>query len=65
MNLTDKISEYINEVAYMGNIGFQEMVEFYKEASNAEVKEMEKILKQGDWPAFTRLIKRVLGVSLK
>ena len=54
----------LNEVAYGGNIGFQEMAAFYQKASASEIKQMEKIIRAEDWPGFKKLIKRVLKVSL-
>ena len=34
----------INEAAYPGNIGFEEMVKFYKYAMEYEIEEMEKVI---------------------
>jgi len=47
------------------NIGFEEMVKFYNEASPNEIKQMEKIVKNNDWNRFKALIKKVLGVELR
>lgn len=55
----------IDEAAYMGNVGFEEMVEYYQKASNDEIKEMEKIIKKSDWNGFKSLIFKVLGKKLK
>jgi hypothetical protein len=52
------------EAAYKGNIGFTELVKFYQVASNADMAKMEKIVKDEDFPAFKKLIKKVLGVDL-
>jgi len=52
------------EAAYKGNIGFIELVAFYKEATPAQVKKMERITKAEDWEAFKRLIKKVIGRDL-
>jgi hypothetical protein len=38
----------MDEAAYGGNVGFEEMVKFYQEASPSEIKEMEKIVKAED-----------------
>lgn len=54
----------MNEIAYGGNIGFQEMAAFYQKASASEIKQMEKIVRSEDWPGFKKLIKRVLKVDL-
>lgn len=55
----------IYEAAYKGNIGFEEMVKFYQEASKDQKKKMEEIIEKGDWDKFTNLIKKVLGTKLK
>jgi hypothetical protein len=55
----------LDEAAYPGNIGFEEMVEFYKVASKPEISEMEKLIKKGDWNKFKDLIKKVTGKDLK
>lgn len=55
----------IKEASYPGNIGFEEMVRFFQKANDQEEQEMEKILKKNDFSAFKRLIKKVLGVTLK
>ena len=55
----------LDEAAYPGNIGFAEMVEFYKVASKSEITEMEKIVKKGDWNKFKELITKVTGEKLK
>jgi len=54
----------LNEVAFGGNIGFEEMVKFYQKATPAEIAEMEKVTKANDWAGFKKLIKRVLKVKL-
>ena len=55
----------INEAAYDGNIGFQEMAMFYQKATDSEIKQMEKIIKNEDWDAFKNLIYKILRVKLK
>ena len=55
----------LSEAAYGGNIGFEEMVKFYQEADASQIKEMEKIIKNEDWEAFKKMIKKVLGMKLK
>jgi enolase len=54
----------LNEMVYGGNIGFQEMAEFYQKATSKEIKQMEKIIRAEDWAGFKKLIKRVLKVTL-
>lgn len=55
----------INEASYPGNIGFQEMAEFYRKATPKQIKQMEKIVKNGEFDKFKNLIRKVLGVRLK
>ena len=55
----------VDEMTYPGNIGFQEMFQFYAKASHAQIKQMEEIARAEDWKAFKKLIKKVLGVQLK
>jgi hypothetical protein len=64
-----KLERYItrlnlNEAAYPNNLGFEELVKFYKVASDAQIRELEKIIEKGDWDEFKDIIKRVLGVAL-
>ena len=67
MNLSDNIDkeETIQEVSYKYNIGFEEMVGFYDKASQGQIKQMEKLVKNNDWNGFKKLIKNVIGVNLK
>ena len=58
-----KINNII-EAAYKGNIGFEEMINFYRKATPEEKKKMEEIVKNNNWNAYKKLIKDVLGVSL-
>jgi len=55
----------LTEASYAGNIGFEEMVKFYQKANPKDEEEMEKILNKNDWESFKKLIKRVLGVTLR
>lgn len=55
----------IQEAAYVGNLGFSEMVAFYKKASKDEEKQMDAAVKKNDYNLFKKLVKAVLGVTLK
>jgi len=57
--------KHILEASYSKNIGFEEMVKFYKVANKQQEKEMEEIIIKNDWIGFKKLIFRVLGVKLK
>ena len=68
--MSDKLKKYIlaptvAEAAYPGNIGFEEMTQFYQVASKSEIREMEKVIKSGDWNKFRLLIQKVIGKELK
>ena len=60
-----RASQILNEFAYKGNIGFTELVEFYRKASPKQIKEMETVVGKGDWDSFKALVERVLGVKLQ
>jgi hypothetical protein len=59
-----KFTQILNEIAFGGNVGFEEMVKFYQKATPDQIKEMEKVTKANDWKGFKRLIKKVLNVKL-
>lgn len=53
------------EAAYPGNLGFEEMMRFFQKASEKDVVKMQKIVKDENWEDYKKIIKKVLGVSLK
>jgi len=55
----------LTEAAYPGNIGFEEMVKFYKLASEEELETMEKVIDKNDWEKFKELIKKVIETELQ
>jgi len=62
--MTFKHFLYLTELSYKGNVGFQEMVTFYRTATYKEIEEMESIISNDDWTGFRKLIKKVLNVNL-
>jgi hypothetical protein len=64
-NLERYILAPMNEAAFRGNIGFEEMVKFYREANDQQKKEMDKIVQSGNWDKYVLLIHKVTGVKLK
>lgn len=60
-----KLKNILNEMSYEGNLGFEEMVSFYKKASRAQQSQMETALENNDWNLFKKLVKDVIGVNLK
>lgn len=57
--------KYIDEAAYMGNIGFQEMVELYQKATPKQLKRLEKAIKDNNWNEYKKMVDDILGVKLK
>lgn len=55
----------IFEAAYEGNLGFVEMMKFYKKASGDDIKRMEVFLDKGAWQKAWDLLKKVTGVALR
>lgn len=55
----------VNEVAYPHNIGFSEMVKFYKVAKKMQKRKMEELIEKEDWEGFKELIRKTIGVKLK
>ena len=54
----------LDEAIYYGNLGFEELVKFYKAASKEELEKMEKIVKEGNWLKFKALIEKVTKAKL-
>ena len=55
----------LGEAAYEGNLGFVEMVKFYKKASDSDKKKMEYFLNKEAWDKAWSLLKKVTGVALR
>lgn len=55
----------IIEASYKGNIGAIEMMELFKNASDKEMKEIDKVIKKEDWEGYKKLVKKILGINLK
>lgn len=69
MNLVDYITakqarQALMESGYPGNIGFMEMVAFFKVATPTQKKEMQETIQAGNWNNFKDLIFRVLKIRL-
>ena len=60
-----RFHKFILEASFAGNMGFEEMVLFFQQASDKEISQMEKVVKKADWNAFKKLIKKVTGEELK
>ncbi len=61
------ILEELDEASYPGNIGFEEMVQFWKKAEKEDLKKMDKLLSKPkpDFSEFKDLIRNVVDVDLK
>lgn len=53
------------EAAYAGNLGLVELFKFYKVANEQQRHDMKVAIDQKDIDTFYRLIKQVVGISLK
>ena len=53
------------EAAYKGNLGFIEMAQLYQKATPDQIKKLEKVIAKEDWQAYKKIVKDVLGVTLK
>lgn len=60
-----KLSTQIQEASYVNNLGFEEMMLFFKKANAADQKKMEDAVENENWEMFKYLIKKVLKVTLK
>jgi len=60
-----RFHKYLSEASYQGNVGFEEMMVFFQKASPSDLVKMEKIVKDADWDAYKKLIKKITGKELK
>lgn len=59
-----KIINMILEIAYPGNIGFMETIQFFKIATPEEVNEFDRLVAADDLNGAWELLQRVVGVRL-
>lgn len=55
----------LKEASYAGNLGFEEMIRLYQKATEEQIKKIEDIIRKGDESAFKKIVKKILGVTLK
>lgn len=55
----------MNEAAYPGNLGFEELCSYYRKATKKEVKVIEDLIRKEDWSGFKLQIQKVVGVKLQ
>lgn len=63
--VAEEKEEKINEVAYEGNIGFHEMMLFFKKASEEQKAKLREFLEAEDNKQAWALVQAVTGVELK
>ena len=63
--LKKEIKSVLDELTYSGNMGVQEIFQFFEKASQREVDLYNKLIKQNKIKDSWRLIQKVLGVKLK
>jgi hypothetical protein len=59
-----RISNLLLEISYEGNVGFSEVMEFYKIATPEQVSEFEEMLESNDLKNAWEMIQSVTGVRL-
>jgi hypothetical protein len=52
------------EIAYPGNVGIHELMQFYSKASDEEKDVLERFMEIGDFDKILNLIHRVTGTKL-
>lgn len=67
MKVKDFILENMDEASYEGNIGFEEMVKFWKTAKKEDLQKMNKVLSKSkpSFDEFKELIRDIIGTELK
>ena len=64
--IESKIPPYvIVEAVYDGNMGFEEMMRFYDEATPQQINKLERFISQGKEKEAWELLQDVLNVDLK
>lgn len=65
MRTVREIWDAMQEQAYAGNVGFAEMLQFMRTATEAQIKKMERLLETGKYEQAWQMLKRVTGSHLK
>ena len=60
-----KLTNYLLEISYEGNVGLHEMMKFFQLATPEETKQFEDLMKVNDLSNAWELVQRVVGVRLK
>lgn len=62
---TIKRTNLILEMSYEGNVGLQEMMQFFRIATAEDIKQFESLMANQDLANAWELVQRVTGVRLK
>jgi len=54
----------LHELAYEGNVGIQELMEFYQLATDGEKEDLERLFAEADIEGALRLMQQVTGTEL-
>lgn len=57
--------EFLNEASYPGNIGMMELVQFYRQSSQAEKQLLKQLIDSGEKAKAWELVQQVTGVKLQ
>jgi len=60
-----KFKQYLKELSYFGNIGFEEFTKFWQNATPEQEKAMKNALERDDTNAVLGLLRDVLGITLR
>lgn len=63
-SMTLRSRNCILEAVYQGNMGFEEMLTFYRKASDEDIRRMEKLLSKNKFALAWNLLKKVTGIKL-
>ena len=54
----------LSEAAYVGNLGFEEMMKFYDKATQREIRVLEKLIDEERIKEAWALVQKVTGIKL-
>jgi hypothetical protein len=60
----NKMNEGV-DIIEEGAVAWDELTQFYKEASKEEITKMEMFVKKSDWEGFRKLVYSVIGIKIK
>lgn len=60
-----RLTNYLLEISYEGDVGLHEMVKFFQVATPEEIKKFEGLMAINDLPNAWELVQKVVDVRLK